>query len=131
MQSRRDGCRASAPIVSSQRHLLQAESVGEINQVLSDGRLLSHARSRGIAESCGPVAPQVRHQHSMSSLRQRRRDMVECVSVIGKAVQQDDRKSLRIAALFVRDVENRGLNRIESLIAPEPSIVVVLTMRGR
>ena len=106
MQCRRNGCGAPAPIVTGQRHLLQAESVGEIDQILAYRGLLGHAGSRRIAESCGTVTAQIRHQHTVSGFRERRRYVIKCVDVVGKTVQQEDRKALRIAALFVGNVEN-------------------------
>ena len=101
MQGRRDGCRAPAPIVSRQRHLLEPERIRKVDDILADRGLLGHARRGSVAESSGPVTPQIRYQHAVASLCEWRSHTIVRVSVVGKTVQQNDRKTLRVAALFV------------------------------
>ena len=110
VQYGRDARGAVAPVEAGQRHLLQAEGIREVGHVLGDSRLLRHPRGLGIAEARRTVAAQVGHEHPVPGVGQRRRYPVPGPNVVGKAVQQDDRKPGRVAALLVADLQHVGLD---------------------
>ena len=102
---------AAAPVVTGDGELLQLQCVGEVDQILADGGLLGHARRLRIPEARRPVAAQIRHEHTMSRLRERRRHLVVRVHVVRKAVEQNDWEAAWVAALDVADLEDRRLHR--------------------
>ena len=106
VQRGHDGRRAAAPVVSGQRDARQFEGIGEIQHILADGGLFSHAWGGRVAEARLSITAEVRNQHAIASLRQRRRHMVPGVRVVRKSVQEHHRKTARIALLFVRNVED-------------------------
>ena len=109
MQCRCNGRRAPAPVVPCHCDLLEAEGIGKVDHILADCRLFGHARRGRIAESSGTVAAKIGHQHSIPGFRKRRRYAIVRVCVVGEAMQQNNRKTLRIAAFFVCDLKRGSL----------------------
>src|SRR5213593_3463534 len=85
---------AASPVEAGDSEASQAERIGEIDHILTDRRLLGHARMGGIQEASGSISSQIGNQCSVSGLRERRCDVVERVSVVGETVKKDDRESL-------------------------------------
>jgi hypothetical protein len=114
MQCGGDAGGASAPIETGGSDAGELEGIGEIDQVLADGGLFGHAGSAR-AQACGTITAQVRHKHAETGFHERWDHLIVSPHIIREAVEQDDRKALRIAAFFVSDGESRrgnGLNRI-------------------
>ncbi len=111
MKRRRDRRRPSSPVESGNREPGEPQSIRKVDHILADGGLLRHVGSGRIAKTRGPVPAQIGDQHAISRLRQRWRDFVEGANVVRETVQQDDGESLGWTALFVRDVQDRRLDR--------------------
>ena len=73
-----------------------------------------------VAKPRRSVAAQVGHQHSVAGLRQRRRDVVPRVNVVGKTVQQDDREIPAGCRSLRRRYSVSGYRLISSRAAPGP-----------
>ena len=86
-QDRRDARGATAPVVAGQRGRREAERGHELEQVLTDRRLLGHAGLLRIEKSRRPVAAQVRDEHAAAGGGERRRHVIERVRVVGKAME--------------------------------------------
>src|SRR5258705_4790548 len=111
MERRGDARGAIAPVVPGNRESRQSKRVGEIDQVLANRRLLRHPWRRGVPKACCATAAKVGHQHAMAVARKRSRDTIPRAHVVGESMQQDDRETLRIAALFESDAQHRRVNR--------------------
>ena len=94
--------------------------VEEIEQVLTDGRLLSHPRLGGVEKAGAAVAAQIGDEHTTARGGDRRRDAVEGARVVGKAVQQHDGDAVGAAVAFIRDLE-RGRADGEDVGHGEPA----------
>ena len=102
---------AAAPVVAGYGKARQSKRVGEVDQILTDRRLFGHSWSGHVAKTGAAVPAEIRHQHSISSSGKRCSHFVPRPHVVGETVKQDDRKTLRIAALLESDGEDRRLNR--------------------
>src|SRR5262249_20824758 len=69
-------------------------------RVVREDCLLSRARRVGREKACRSIAAHVRNDDAAA----RQNDFVESADVVGKAVQEDDRRAC--APLFVGDVED-------------------------
>src|SRR5215470_8330464 len=95
--------RAPTPIETANGEAVQPKSIRKIDHILADGRLLRHSRTRSTPKTCGTVASQVRHQHTIPGFRERRCHIVEGVNIVRKTVKQNDRHPGRRPRLLVAD----------------------------
>ena len=114
-----DTGRAPAPVVAGDGETLNLQRVCEIDDVLTDRRLFRHSRRRGVAEACGPVAAQIRDDGAIALRSERPDDLVVGAHIVREAVQQDDGEALRVARLFVGDLERTRLRHAHLWSAPD------------
>jgi hypothetical protein len=104
----RSDCRAGStvsPVVAGQRNARQREGVDEVEQVLSDRRLLGHARRRRVEQTGRSVAAQVGYEDAVAGGGKCRGHLVPGSLIVGEAVQEDDGEASRIAVRLVGDLQ--------------------------
>jgi hypothetical protein len=112
MERRRHARRPPSPIETGHGEARERERVGEVDHVLADRRLLRGAWRGGIQESRRAVAAQVDGERAIASSGERGRHPIVGMRIVGKAVEQDDRKAGRISALVVPDLQNVRAHRL-------------------
>jgi hypothetical protein len=109
-QRRGDARGAIAPVVARDGKPGQRQRIREVDEVLTDRRLLRHPRSGGISKTRRSVPTQVRHEYAVPLFHKGRRDAIPRAHIVGKSVQENDRKALRVAAFLETDVQDGCLD---------------------
>src|SRR6476620_4180792 len=100
-QSRDDASGPSTPIVAGEDRTFQIEGVDQVQEIMTERRLLTRARRSGVAKPGWPIAAQIGPDDPIAGSSQRRCKAVIGMNVVGKAVQKHNRTSVRRAAFLV------------------------------
>jgi hypothetical protein len=87
---------------------------------MAESSLLAGARGQPVEKPGRPVTAEIGHQHPPARGGERRSDTVIGVDIIGEAVQQDDRTTLRRPAFLVGDFERWGAEGFHGLALSFP-----------
>src|SRR6185369_6914389 len=109
---RRHAGRVAAPIEPSEDRPLQAESLGNLDDVAAAGSLLSAAHY-GIEHEARRSEPaRIGGNDPGSGVGQNRGHFIEGMNVIGETVRQDHGPTLRRPVLDIGDPQGRGVNAL-------------------
>jgi hypothetical protein len=92
---------------------LQLECIEQLDKIVGERRLLTGARRRGGEELRRTIAAQIGHDGSAPGGNQRRDDLVIGARIMGEAVQEDHRRSVRRPALLVGDFQRAGAEALQ------------------
>ena len=108
---RNDGSgRPCAPIEAGEDGFLDIQRIHQGDDIDGDCRGLAVANRFVRKETRRAIAAQIRNDHPLAGLRQRRRDIDKAMNIIGPAVQKNDRGTIGGTGFGVSDIEDAGIN---------------------
>src|SRR6516225_210267 len=106
---RRDDARgAPAPVVAGEHGAIDGKCIHQFVQIVAERGLLTRARRRPVKKTRRTKTAQIRHDHAGAGGDERRENRIIAAGIVGPAMHQKDRRTVRRAALLVSDVKHRG-----------------------